>query len=350
MRKGNPMTTADTSQQWRRLGWGVVFVMACSGLASAQAAGAGSIRSMGIVARVNGAPIAESDLRDEIEALYPSNSAHGGLRPEKLKDIRSKALEELIVEELAYQRAVTTQTLRPMTEVRAEYTRLRSKYGAVAFDQSLQRSGLTRQQYLKKLQRRMTLGKMAKQKLVLPSRVGPQALRAYYDTHHQRFTRPEAVHARLILAAVDPKGGPQAEQKAKEKIEKVCQELKAGKDFGLLAEQYSDDYYAVKGGDLGWQHRGQLDPEFEKVAFGMQAGKFSEPFRTDYGYNLMKVEGHELERLMGFDEVRPILKAQLEKDKYEDLRASWIAQLKKDARIEIEEAQPAATSQPQAAH
>ena len=145
-------------------------------------------------------------------------------------------------------------------------------------------------------------------------------------------------------------GYENAEQKAKEKIEKVCQELKAGKDFGLLAEQYSDDYYAVKGGDLGWQHRGQLDPEFEKVAFGMQAGKFSEPFRTDYGYNLMKVEGHELERLMGFDEVRPILKAQLEKDKYEDLRASWIAQLKKDARIEIEEAQPAATSQPQAAH
>lgn len=46
------------------------------------------------VARVNGKGITEGDLRGEMESLYPTNTAHGGLRPDKLKEIRSKALED----------------------------------------------------------------------------------------------------------------------------------------------------------------------------------------------------------------------------------------------------------------
>jgi len=108
------------------------------------------------VARVNGQGITEGDLREEMEKLYPSNTAHGGLRTDKLKEIRSKALEELIVEELAYQQAVKAGKLVSMPEVQAEFQRLRSKYSAKVFDASLQAEGLTRPQYLRKLQRQMT--------------------------------------------------------------------------------------------------------------------------------------------------------------------------------------------------
>jgi parvulin-like peptidyl-prolyl isomerase len=288
-----------------------------------------------VVARVNGIPITESALQDEMEVLYPSNAAHGGLSPEKLQTIRAKALNELVVEELAYQRAVRERALVAWPKVQAEYQRLRHKSGAAAFDRSLQASGLTRQLYLKNLRRRMTLERIYRQEVYLPSRVEPAALRAYYQQHPEKFRRPEQVHARLILVAVSPQAKPDEERQAKEKIEKIYQLLQAGKDFGRLAEQYSDDFYRVKGGDLGWVHRGRLEPEFEKVAFSLAVGQFSAPFRTPYGYNLMKVEGREPAHRMTFEEIQPILKAELEQHNLLEQRRAWVARLKKGASIEI---------------
>ena len=203
------------------------------------------------MARVNGASITESALREEMEVLYPSNTAHGGLRPEKMKEVRIKALEELIVQELAYQQAVKTQALVPMAEVRAEFARLRQKFGAQSFDQSLQASGLTRQQYLKNLQRRLTLERMAQRKLVRPSRMTLAALRAYYYQNTSKFQRPKQIRARLITVNLAAEAKPEEARKAKEKIDGLYKQLRAGRDFGALAEESSEDYYRVKGGDLG---------------------------------------------------------------------------------------------------
>jgi len=301
-----------------------------------------------VVARVNGVAITEAAMQDEIEVLYPSNSAHGGIRTAKLQELRAKARDELIVEELAYQQAVKNRAVVPMTQVRAELERIRKKFSAPAFDRSLQARGLTRQQYLKALQRRMTLEQLTREKVLLPSRQSPAALRAYYQNNLKKFERPERVHTRLILAAVDPNAGAEAERKAREKIGKVFQELQAGKDFAALAQQYSDDFYRVKGGDVGWMHRGSMDPEFEKLAFTLPIGQFSAPFRTPYGFNILKVEAREPAKLMTFEEAQAKLKIELEEKRFGELRQAWVAQLKKGARIEFVESEVAAG--PRAAH
>jgi peptidyl-prolyl cis-trans isomerase C len=262
------------------------------------------------------------------------------LRRDKLKEVRSQALEELIVQELAYQQAVKTRKLVPMPEVQAEVQRLRSKYGAKAFDASLQADGLTRPQYLQKLQRQMTLERRFQEKVVLPSRADPQAVRAFYDHNLQRFERPEQVRVRLILATVDPHAKPEDQQKAQQKIAMAEKRLKAGEDFATVAEKDSDDMYRINGGDLGWVHRGRLEPEYEKVVFALPAGKPSEPFRTPEGYAVVKVEGHEPSRQMKFEEVSKIIQDEMEKKKFNELRESWVAQVKQGAQIEILDGTP----------
>jgi len=300
-----------------------------------QASGSRTADRDEVAARVNGAPIPAADLSAEVETIYPSNAGHGGLNPEKMKEIRSQALEELIVRELAYQQAVKLKAVVPMAETQAEYQRLRQKLGPAAFERDLQGSGLTRQQYLNQLQRQMTLERLMREKIELPSRVGSNALRAYYDQNLKKFQRPEQVHARLITAAVDPQAKPEEVAKAKSRIDTAYRALQGGKDFGSVAEQYSDDLYRVKGGDLGWLHRGRLEPDFEKVAFSLPVGKFSEPFRTSYGYSLIQVEGREPARQMAFAEVSPVLQQELEQKKMLELRNAWVGQLKKNAQIEI---------------
>jgi parvulin-like peptidyl-prolyl isomerase len=314
--------------------WFLFAVLTGAGLLS-QASSQALPKDEQVVARVNGTALTEGQLADEIENLYPSNSAHGGITPSKMEEIRAKALEEVIVEELAWQRAVKTHAVVPRAKARAEYARLRVKYGAEAFDRSMKASDLTQEQYLGVLQRRMTLEQEFKRDVYLPSRVRSEAVRAYYRQNRKKFLRPEQVHARLILAAVDTKGGPDSDRKAKEKIQKVYAELKAGKDFASLAQEYSDDFYRVKGGDIGWAHRGRLEPEFEKVAFSLPVGKFSEPFHTKYGYSVMKVEERQPAHQMSYQEVRQMLKAELEQKKLQELRQAWVAKLKNGAQIEI---------------
>src|SRR5215470_3757921 len=105
------------------------------------------------VVRVNGHDIGEREVATQLEALYPNNTVHGSIKPEKLKELRSKAATELVVEELAFEQAVKEKLLVPMPEVKQEYYRLRTKYGVTRFDTALKASGMTRQEYLQTLQR-----------------------------------------------------------------------------------------------------------------------------------------------------------------------------------------------------
>ena len=56
-----------------------------------------------------------------------------------------------------------------------------------------------------------------------------------------------------------------------ETAKKVKAELESGKDFAEVAKEYSTEEAAqTTGGELGWFGKGQMVPEFEEVAFGLE--------------------------------------------------------------------------------
>lgn len=83
------------------------------------------------------------------------------------------------------------------------------------------------------------------------------------------------------------------DKEAKKKIDKIYREAnKPGADFAVLSDKYNEDT-SVKGshGDLGWFGWGKMVDEFQNVAFSMKPGEISKPFKTDYGWHIIKMQG-----------------------------------------------------------
>lgn len=59
--------------------------------------------------------------------------------------------------------------------------------------------------------------------------------------------------------------------------------------FAQLAKEHSDCPSKSKGGDLGPFTRGQMVPEFDKVAFELEPLKVSDPVKTQFGWHLVMV-------------------------------------------------------------
>ena len=155
-------------------------------------------------------------------------------------------------------------------------------------------------------------------------KVTDDELRQYYDQHKDEYTLAERVKAQHILFKTQGKT-PEEIEKIKEKARGVLERAKKGEDFGSLAKQYSEDTTASAGGDLGDFGRGQMVPEFEKVAFSLGVGAISDLVQTQFGIHIIKVNGKQERRERPFEELKEAIRPIVETRKAEQ-RASELAQ------------------------
>jgi peptidyl-prolyl cis-trans isomerase SurA len=118
---------------------------------------------------------------------------------------------------------------------------------------------------------------------------------------------------------------------SKKKIEELLAKARNGEDFGVLAQNFSDDRTSGKtGGQLPWFGTGKMVPEFEKAAFELKENnQISEPVRSPYGWHIIK----RLDRkgIQTFDEVKAELKQKITKDSRSQVsRNTVIARVKKE--------------------
>ena len=62
-----------------------------------------------------------------------------------------------------------------------------------------------------------------------------------------------------------------------------------GGDFEYYARTYSICPSGQRGGDLGYFEKGQMVPEFERVAFRLPVGEVSKPVFSEFGWHIIRV-------------------------------------------------------------
>ena len=94
----------------------------------------------------------------------------------------------------------------------------------------------------------------------------------------------------------------ETQQEAREVLEKA----RAGEDFTALAFEYSEDTRTrLDGGSFGWVSPNEMIEPFPAVIADTPAGEISEPFQSEQGWHILKVEQRRTRPPKTREEMRP---------------------------------------------
>jgi peptidyl-prolyl cis-trans isomerase C len=209
-----------------------------------------------VVAKVNGKTITEADMR-LAEAELGSDL---GSLPDVTK---RRVLAEFLIENQLFADAAEAQKLAagPDFNERMQYWRRRSLRD-LYFDKTVKDT------------------------------VSDAEAKNFYDSQ-VGSAKTEEVRARHILV--------ESKEKARELFEKAAY----GTDFAELAKQHSKDPGSKdQGGDLGYFSKGQMVPQFEEAAFKLGKGEVGEPFQSQFGWHIVRVDDRRQRPVPRFEAIK----------------------------------------------
>jgi peptidyl-prolyl cis-trans isomerase C len=223
--------------------------------------------------------------------------------------------------------------------VDAELGRVRARFATTReYEDALRQAGLTEPGFRRHLERAALVREARGARA--PRAPEERELRQYYLTNTGMFQRPERIHLWEILIAFDP-AGADAGRGARRRVAEVLASLARGESFAALARARSESAYRVRNGDLGWVHRGRLEPALERAAFAAPLNQVR-TIESDYGVHVFKVVAREPSRLLTFDEARDSIAERVGRLRLEAETAAWHARLLRSARVEYLDAALAA--------
>lgn len=236
-----------------------------------------------ILARVNGHPVYEQDLRDIAGNLPPSLQG-GNLEP----------LYPMLINQAISRRLITSEAveagLQDDPEVQDMMAKARTDVLQTVF-----------------LQRK------------LDSLITEKDLRNAYDDYVAKLPETEQVKARHIL--VDEQ----------ETAIDLIQKLDQGADFTELAREHSTGPSSDQGGNLGWFAQDEMVEPFAEAAFNLETGEYTPaPVKTEFGWHVIKTMDTRIKPKPEFAELEEQLRQQLQQQEI----SQYLQELRQNADIE----------------
>ena len=124
-------------------------------------------------------------------------------------------------------------------------------------------------------------------------------------------------------------------EEARLRLGRLRNRILQGEDFAELARFHSDDSVsAVRGGDLGWLNPGVVTPGFDAAMNRLEDGDVSEPFRTSWGWHIVRVEGRR-----DHDNTEEVRRARARNaifnHKANEELVAWLGQLRDSAFVRV---------------
>ncbi|GIL06608.1 MAG: peptidylprolyl isomerase [Betaproteobacteria bacterium] len=290
------------------------------------------------VASVNGVKISSEALdRRFDEHLRARNMNIARLqRPDRVREMKRAALDELIHEELLWQQAQRENRIASDDDVERALAQAVERAGSrERFLNGIARQGFDEAGYRRHV-RRMLSADLAAQRLVDGRVQVPDAeVEAFYRANAQTFEQPERVLVREIMLHVPRDADAEARNAARQRMQAVATQLAAGADFAELARRYSQHPTRQWGGAHDPVARGQLAPALDDVAFALRPGQTSGIVETADGLHLLRVDERRPAQTVPLEAVRERIREHLLATRGRQALERELAALRARSRVEI---------------
>lgn len=291
-----------------------------------------------VVAKGDGLKITRAELTKERDLqLKVTQMPVDKIPPAQLAAIESQILDQMINKALLLRDAgKPTDEMKKQVKERME--RVRQGFAdEAAFKAQLAKAGLTPERMEEEMLTQLLIEQAVSEKIKPESiTVSPTDIETFYRENMRLWQQPDLIRARHILIRVADTASP-ADKDAKRKvIDAIRKRIASGESFEKVAKEVSEDPgSAENGGLLPLFGKNQMVPEFEKAAFSQEVNKLGPVVTSPYGYHIIEVLEKRAARTVPLEEVRDeIAKHLVVRGRAKAVQA-LLAQMKKDANVQI---------------
>jgi peptidyl-prolyl cis-trans isomerase SurA len=258
-----------------------------------------------IVGIVGTHPILYSEVLDVIYALKADNrleiAADSAGQMAQIKDQLDRMIDEEVLINVAKQYKIEVADADVSHQIDDRMKTVRANFKTeIEYHDALKKDGFGNDIELRRfyseqakrdlLQQRATDSLRAHGRLSAPVSVTEEEVSAEFAKIKDTRKRPATISFRQIV--VPPQGNPAELKAALDKALAIREEvMKKGVDFAQVAKRESMDPGTKElGGDLGWNRRGVMLPEFDAEMFRLPPGVIGPIVQTSFGFHIIKVD------------------------------------------------------------
>jgi len=281
-----------------------------------------------LVARVSGVPIYADEFRRELKRLKLEDAE--GIPPAGSEAAQKKALlDNLVDRRLVLQAAEHANVIVGTDEVEAAFARAKAGWDNDEFNQNLTERDLTPAEFKNDLREDLLVRKFFREHVFSRIAVTDQEIEAFIQAHGEVLVEPEKVRAQHLVL------------KTEEEATRVLNEIKAGLSFEEAAMKYSLSPDGKNGGDVGLVPRGVMPRAFDDVCFSLPVKQVSKVVSGENGFYLFRVLEKRPQGVRPMEVVREQVEAMIRRDKERVAEDAKLAELRKAAKVDIQEEQVA---------
>ncbi len=142
------------------------------------------------------------------------------------------------------------------------------------------------------LNKQQELSKRMQQSIIEKVEITPEEIRSFFDNMSEEERPRFGDEVEIAQIIIKPEVPETEKQKVIDRLNQFREDIiDNGASFGTKAVLYSQDPGSSSdGGRMVINRKDGLDKDFKDTAFSLQEGEVSEPFASQFGYHIIKVE------------------------------------------------------------
>jgi peptidyl-prolyl cis-trans isomerase SurA len=146
--------------------------------------------------------------------------------------------------------------------------------------------GIDYEKYRETLRRELTISALQRQYTARTATVSESDIDEFLSRTDDGSTEYEYKLAHILISLPDA-AAPEQVSNAQKIAAELLDKLEQGAKFEKLANEYSNDSSALRGGDLGWRKKAEIPSLFTDAVLPMKPGDHAGPFRSASGYHIV---------------------------------------------------------------